>query len=178
MFYGTPLRIMAGVVFTLLLLFAAVGDVRSRRIPNRVVLALGILGLLYSAFAPISLSGALRGLGGAAIGFGLWLPFYVLGWLGAGDVKLFAAAGAWLGPVRTIEGSAIAALLGALLAFLWMLRFRGMRNAVETLGIAATTPSVLTEAPVSQNNARAIPYGVVIAIGAISAGWLPGLLLR
>ncbi len=178
MFYGDPLRMMAGVVFTSLLLLGAVGDVRSRRIPNRVVLALGVIGLLYSATAPLSLSGALRGLGGAATGLGLWLPFYILGWLGAGDVKLFAAAGAWLGPVRTIEASAIAALLGAVLALLWMLRFRGFRNAVETLGIAATLPGVLAERTQALSKAPALPYGVVMAIGAICAGWLPGLLLR
>lgn len=177
MFYGTPLRMAAGAVFTCLLLLGAAGDVRSRRIPNRVVLVLGILGLIYSGVAPLSLWGLLRGFGGAATGLGLWLPFYILGWLGAGDVKLFAAAGAWLGPAKTVEGSAIAALLGALLAFLWMLRFRGFKNAVETLGIAATLPSVLAERTLSPDKARALPYGLAMAIGAICAGWLPGLIL-
>jgi prepilin peptidase CpaA len=160
-----------------MLLVAALGDIRSRRIPNRLVALLAILGIVYSGIAQVSLLGALRGMEGLAVGFACWLPFYALGWLGAGDVKLFAAAGAWLGPARAIEGSLIAALLGALIAILWMLRTRGLRSAVETLGIATALPSVLTESPSPASEAKSLPYGVAIAAGALCAAWLPGLLL-
>jgi prepilin peptidase CpaA len=177
MFAATPVGTLAGVIFTSLLVLAAVADVRTRRIPNALVAALVVLGILYSATNPVSFSGAVRGVEGVATGLACWLPFYVLGWLGAGDVKLFAAAGAWLGPARAVEGSIIAALLGALLAFMWMLRSRGVRNAVETLGIAATLPKMLSEPAGSANQVRSLPYGVVIAAGAIYAAWVPGLLL-
>lgn len=177
MFAATPLGILAGIVFTSLLLFAALGDLRTRRIPNRLVLAIAVLGIIYSAIVPPSLWGAARGLGGAATGLACWLPFYAMGWLGGGDVKLFAAAGAWLGPMKAIEGSLIAALIGAILALLWMLRVRGIRNAVETLGIAATLPSVLSESSTLANSPRSLPYGVAMAAGALCAAWIPGLLL-
>jgi prepilin peptidase CpaA len=100
-----------------------------------------------------------------------------MGWLGGGDVKLFAAAGAWLGPMKAVEGSLIAALVGAVLALLWMFRVRGFRNAVDTLGIATTLPSVLTEPSTLANSPRSLPYGVAMAVGALCAAWIPGLLL-
>jgi prepilin peptidase CpaA len=174
----TPLGMLAGAVFTLLLLLAALGDVRSRRIPNRLVLGTTLIGILYSAIVLGPLWGTLKGVEGFFTGLAFWLPFYVLGWLGAGDVKLVAAAGAWLGPREVVEGSLIAALLGALLAFLWMLRSRGLRNSVETLGVAATLPSVLTQSPSAADRVRLLPYSVPIAVGALCAAWVPGLLIR
>jgi len=174
-FAKTPLGVLAGIVFTSLLVLAAIGDVRTRRIPNKLIVVLAVLGLLYSATNPVSISGAARGIEGLATGLACWLPFYVLGWLGAGDVKLFAAAGAWLGPARAVEGSLIAALLGAVLALMWMLRSRGLRNAVETLGIAATLPGVLAESPAGAGQPRSLPYGLAMAAGAIYAAWVPGL---
>lgn len=176
MFAASPLNMMAGAVFSVLVMLAAVGDIRRRRIPNVLVAALAVLGLVYSSLVPPSFGGALRGLEGLMIGLICWLPFYVLGWLGAGDVKLSAAVGAWLGPGRSIEASLIAALFGAVLAVVWMLRARGVRNAVETLGIAATLPSVLADAPASNTKARSLPYGVSIALGALCVAWIPGLL--
>ena len=178
MFVMTPLGIVAGSIFTLLLVFAAIGDVRTRRIPNRLVVGMTVIGILYSAIVTGPLWGTLKGIEGFFAGMAFWLAFYVLGWLGAGDVKLVAAAGAWLGPREVIEGSLIAALLGAILAVLWMLRSQGIRRGVETLGVAVTLPSVLTETPKSADRIRSLPYSVPIALGALCAAWAPGLLIR
>jgi prepilin peptidase CpaA len=174
----TPLGMLAGAVFTLLLLLAALGDVRTRRIPNRLVVTTALMGILYSTVTVGPLWGPLKGIEGLVAGLAFWLPFYALGWLGAGDVKLVAAAGAWLGPREVVEGSLIAALLGAVLALLWMLRSRGLRRAVETLGVATTLPSVLTNTRSSSDHVRSLPYSVPIAVGALCAAWLPGLLIR
>ena len=177
MFVGSRSGLLAGAVFSALMVMAALGDVRTRRIPNRLVVAVAVLGLMYSGLVPPSFSGALKGVEGLATGLACWLPFYALGWLGAGDVKLFAAAGAWLGPMRAVEASLIAALLGAILAVLWMLRARGVRHSVETLGIAVTMPRILAEGPSTADRIRSLPYGVAMAAGALAAAWVPGLLL-
>ncbi len=176
MFAASPLGFLAGAVFSVLLLLAAVEDVRSRRIPNVLIAPLAVLGLVYSGLMPPSLGGALRGIEGLLTGLICWLPFYVFGWLGAGDVKMFAAAGAWLGPMRAVEGTFIAALLGAVVALLWMFRARGVKNSLETLGIATTLPVVLAETASSNTKARSLPYGVPMAAGALFAAWMPGLL--
>ena len=171
MFAGTPLGILAGLVFTLLLAGAAVGDVRIRRIPNRLVAVIALLGICYSVVVAPWLPGSLRSVEGLATGLACWLPLYLFGWLGAGDVKLVAAAGAWLGPARTLEGSLLAAGLGALLALIWMVRSSGFKHVAETLGIATTLPSALTSAANPERPVRSLPYGVAIAAGAILAAW-------
>lgn len=168
---------MAGGVFTTLLVAAAIGDIRTRRIPNRLVAILAALGIAFSVWSVPIVPGVLRGIGGFAVGLACWLPFYLLGWLGAGDVKLFAAAGAWLGPMGALEGALIAALLGAGLALAWMLRSQGVRNVLVTLGMAAASPGLLSPSGGTATTRRTMPYGVAIALGALCAGWLPGLLL-
>ncbi len=169
--------VIAGAVYTLLLLTAAVGDMRKRRIPNRLVAVLAALGLGYAIVVTPTLTGAFGSLEGLLTGLVLWLPFYVFGWLGAGDVKLYAAAGAWLGPLHTLEGALIAAVAGAGLALVWMVRSYGARNAAVTLAIAAARPSLLASDTGGPNMKKTLPYGVALAIGAIVAGWAPGLLL-
>ena len=172
MFVATPLGMLAVFAFSSLLMVAAIGDVRTRRIPNRLVALIAVVGICWSVVAMPLLPGALRSLEGLGIGLACWLPLYLFGWLGAGDVKLFAAAGAWLGPAGALEGSLIAAVLGALLALIWMLRSTGVRNVFQTLGLATTLPSVLTTPADPQKAARSLPYGVPISAGAICAAWL------
>ena len=174
-FTESPFGIVAGALFTVILVVAAIGDFRTRRIPNRLVALLAVLGLAYSIAAQPVLSGALRGVEGLLLGLVCWLPFYVLGWLGAGDVKLFAAAGAWLGPVGAVEGALVGACAGALLALVWMIRSRGVKRTTEMLGMAAGSPSLLS--PGEKDSRRStLPYGIAIAFGAIWAGWLPRML--
>lgn len=166
---------LGGIVFTAILVWAAFGDFRHRRIPNRLVGILAVLGMLFSVVREPVLPGILSGGGGLLVGLACWLPFYALGWLGAGDVKLFAAAGAWLGPARAAEGAVIGALFGAILSLLWMMKSRGVRETVQTLGMAAGSPELLS--PEETRLRSSLPYGVAIAAGAIYAGWLPRLLL-
>ena len=121
--------------------------------------------------------GALHGIEGLFVGLACWLPFYALGWLGAGDVKLFAAAGAWLGPMKSLEGAFIGAMMGAVLAVLWMLRNKGVRDSLQTLGMAAGSPGLLASASGEDQTRSTLPYGIAIAFGALYAAWVPGLLL-
>lgn len=173
---SSPVTLGATLLFAALLALAAASDWRSRRIPNRLVIALALSGVACSIATSPSALGALgRSGGGIAVGLALWFPFYALRWMGAGDVKLFAAAGAWLGPERALVGSLLAALLGGLLGALWMLRTHGARDAALRMAVGATVPG-LGFAPVDARSQRAIPYGVSLAIGAFAAAWLPPLL--
>lgn len=172
-FSGTPFGVVAGTTYTVLLLVAALSDLRTRRIPNTLVVVLAVTGLGFSVLhAPLA-EGALRGGGGLALGLVLWLPFYVLGWLGAGDVKMFAAAGSWLGPARTLESAAIAALVGAVLAVVWIVRNHGAKRAIETVWLATAAPAVLAASTASARSARSLPYGVALAVGALIGAWTP-----
>ena len=162
-------------MFSAILVAAAIGDLRTRRIPNKLVAVLALLGIAYSVARAPDISGLSHAGGGLLAGLACWLPFYAFGWLGAGDVKLYAAAGAWLGPARAAEGALIGALFGALLALAWMAKSHGMKGAAQTLGMAAATPEMLTPSAGSSKRST-LPYGVAIAFGALWAGWMPRIL--
>ena len=175
-FEGASMALAAGIVFTAILVMAAIGDLRTRRIPNRLVAVLAVAGIAYSvARAPV-MTGFLQAGGGMAAGLACWLPFYMLGWLGAGDVKLYAAAGSWLGPARAVEGAVMGALFGALLSLLWMVKSQGIRNVAHTLGMAAATPDLLAPDSDQARKRSTMPYAVALAFGAIWAGWMPRIL--
>jgi len=103
----------------LLLVLAARTDLRSGRIPNQISLTLIALGLLRGLVAwlggapgdPMRL--ALLGL---ATGLALTIVFFLLGALGAGDVKLMAGVGAWVGPVLALQIFAVTALVAMAIA--------------------------------------------------------------
>ena len=109
-----PAAMLAG------LLGAAVWhDVRTRRIPNRLVLGGAVAGLAFQALLPAGAGlfttpfgalGLLDGLAGLGLGLALLLPMYMLGAMGAGDVKLMAMCGAFLGP-RDVLGAALLTLM-------------------------------------------------------------------
>lgn len=175
-FEGAPLGWLAGIVFTAILVVAAIGDLRTRRIPNGLVAILALLGVAFSVARFPVVQGLSQAGGGVAVGLACWLPFYLMGWLGAGDVKLYAAAGAWLGPARAVEGALVGALFGAVLAIIWMVKSHGMKSTVQTLGIAVGTPEVLSPSDSSAHKRSMLPYGVAIAVGGLWAGWMPRLL--
>src|SRR4051812_22885531 len=84
-----------------LLCWAAVHDVRTRRIPNVLNLVLFLTGLGVSVAGLWKVNGAQAGLGALA-GLALTLPLFLIGAVGGGDVKMLTALGAWLGPVGVL----------------------------------------------------------------------------
>jgi prepilin peptidase CpaA len=127
-----------------LLSWAAVHDLRTRRIPNLLNLVLFLTGLgLSFADGMWKVSPSQAGLG-ALVGFGLTLPLFLIGAVGGGDVKLLTALGTWLGPG------------GVLLVFL----------ARAVIGL----PIILTQA-VSQGRLRILFRNTaMLAMGAAHAG--------
>jgi len=88
------------ILFMTLLFSAALSDLRERIIPNSLIvlgLTLGLgLALVHPEFT------LLESLAGAGLGLFVFLPFYLLRWMGGGDVKLFAVLGAYAGHVSLI----------------------------------------------------------------------------
>lgn len=120
-------------VFTIALI-ATVTDLRCRRIPNALTFTGALLGFVYS-FATDGGAGAVASLEGWALGLVLWLPFYALGGMGAGDVKLLACVGAWMGPAGVVRVAIYASLAGGALALVVAMRHRYLRRALENIWI-------------------------------------------
>ena len=161
----------------MLLVTACVTDVRWRRIPNALVLTLALTGLAYSVWIDPWFPGLGRAAGGLALGFAIWIVFFVIGAIGAGDVKLFAAAGTWLGPAATWRAALVAAALGGVLAVAMLLRERRTRAGFERvlLSVSTRSLSVLSPEPTASQT-RQLPYGVALACGALIVAWIPGVL--
>jgi prepilin peptidase CpaA len=87
-------------------------DLRDHRIPNMIALSAALVGVCAHLYLA-GLDGAGFALGGLAVGMGLLLPFYALGGMGAGDVKLMAGIGAFLGPQQTLLAVGLTLVFGA-----------------------------------------------------------------
>src|SRR5215472_8664356 len=97
-------------VLILLVISAAWSDLRTRHIPNWIPVAGAALGFGLHVWND-GLVGAFTSLGGAALGLGVFLPLYILGGMGAGDVKLFSAVGALVGPQALVVVFVLTGLL-------------------------------------------------------------------
>ena len=161
--------VLGGAAFLALLLAVCLRDVQVRRIPNRLVVALAVGGLASTTLA-FGMHGLTRSLLCLAIGFAIWIPFYALRMLGAGDVKLFAAAAAWLSPAQVLNAALLAAFAGGLLSIIWLVRELGVGMVVMRLlhiasrGVLGGTVA-LPEVAKGGSAARRLPYGVAMATG-------------
>ncbi len=109
------------------LLMMAIGwDVKTHRIPNVLVLVGLALGLLISTWpGGIGFSHALYG---GLAGLAVYLPLYMLRILGAGDVKLMSAVGAFVGFPDVMAVALITALVGLILSVLIAIRYRQLQQ--------------------------------------------------
>ncbi len=175
MFAGSAAGYAGGAVFLALLGAACASDLRTRRIPNRIVLVLLVAGFAFGQLIEPGLAGLGRAAGGALVGLAIWFPFWLLRMLGAGDVKLFAAGASWLGAKVAVEAALLTGLTGGVIALLFMLAGQGFSFTALRLSHAVFQPGTLRDAPVARG--RTLPYGVAVAAGLLLAAVFPGLLL-
>ncbi|CAK0747477.1 prepilin peptidase CpaA [Azospirillaceae bacterium] len=125
----------------LLLIMAAVHDLRRFLISNKICLALAILFIPYALLAwPATTSGwhILTGLAVLVGGVGL----FAAGWIGGGDVKLLAAATLWLGPEHLSELLLLTASVGGIVALATLAATRNPRAPIP-YGVAISAAALL-----------------------------------
>jgi prepilin peptidase CpaA len=177
MFRSSTFEMTAGVVYLLLLVWAGATDVRSRCIPNYLVIATAGLGIAYAVGHAGWLPGMRSALMGIGLGLVIWLPCYAMRLMGAGDVKFFAAASSWLGPLLVFHAALLSALFGGVLAVGWMIRSRarhrdGMGAVIGSEADARGGAD--SGAPVRVRST--LPYGVAMAAGIGVVAWFPSIL--
>lgn len=163
-------------VLVALLLAAALIDYRSLRIPNWLTLGGMVLGLaLSTALVRPAYSGLLAGLGGIAVGMLVFLPLYAIRVLGAGDVKLMGAVGAFLGTADTLRALLFVAIAGGIAAVAVAVRRRALRRLVGNLSQATVQmmafATVGGERPgdaIAAHSVGKLPYGISICAGTIA----------
>ena len=156
-------------------LAAVVCDLRTRRIPN--VLTLGGAALALAAgLTAGGTSGLAQAVGGWLLGAILFFPFFALGGMGAGDVKLIAALGAWLGPVNAVWLAIFSSMAGGAIGLLVALSAGYLRQAATNIWLMLLHWRTAGLSPVPgitlrETTAPRLAYALPIMIGVVLTLW-------
>jgi prepilin peptidase CpaA len=150
----------------------AISDLYARRVPNSwLLIALGLGSLLFCTEWAFGRSGApWPALIGLITGLLVLLPFYVIHWMGAGDVKLFATLGFLLGSKALLPIWIIASVLaGAHSIYLLLSNYR-VRHAMQSAPQDNALRALATE-----RARRGTPYAAFLSAGALITSFIPSL---
>ncbi len=173
------------ILLSLVLLTACATDLSAQRIPNwltypAMCLALALHGLWGGA------EGLLFSLSGLGAGLGLMLLPFLMGVMGAGDVKLLAAAGAFIGARGALSAFVLTSLLGGVYALVVLafhrralaVRLRALKDAAM---VAAAGGGLSLALPADGARLPRLCYGLAIAAGCWArmalAVYMPGAFL-
>ena len=159
----------------LMLVLAAAIDLRSRRIPNALTGMLALLGLMQSFTAAHTVT-PWQSILGLLTGAALVLPLFALRAVGGGDLKLMAAAGAWLGPMLVFQVFVLRTILAMLVVLATSAaqgRLRALWNNtvlltahiahVNQLGVDHTAATAQAHSTID----RPLPYAVPMFVATI-----------
>jgi prepilin peptidase CpaA len=151
-------------------------DVPTRRIPNWLTFGGAIAAFSFALLVAGPQACGQSVLGWAA-GLAIFLPLFLLGGMGAGDVKLLACVGAWLGAPLAMWTALYAALAGGLLAIVVALANGYLRTALDNLYLLVSHFRVVGVRPhpeltLARSSGPRLPYAVPIAAGVAAALWL------
>ncbi len=153
------------------LVVAAAIDGWKLKVPNWITFPLVIAGVAYNVVS-FGWPGLGLSLVGAGVGLALLLPAYAVGGMGAGDVKLLAGVGAWVGPMVTLYAFCVSAIFGGIIAVAMVLAGRNWRrhfrqfwaicNEFVTVGDPGKLSAIAAE---RKSSMMLLPYGIPIALG-------------
>jgi prepilin peptidase CpaA len=181
-----PLSLPTAVVVVAALI-AAVTDLTRFKVYNVLTLPLLITGLVYHGMAD-GPGGLALSVIGMLLGAAILLVFYIMGGMGAGDVKLMAALGAWLGMPAVLYVFLASALAAGVYALVLMLAMGSAREVLVNLQIMwqrvvtvgrhlVAEDRVESEVNRPDRRRRVIPFAAMIAVGVVTLvviSWLGG----
>ncbi|OEF96200.1 A24 family peptidase [Desulfuribacillus alkaliarsenatis] len=164
-------------VLIITLVICVVTDIRSRKIYNKVLLPALIITLIIH-IVMTGWEGLTFALMGLFTGLLILIIPYMMGGIGAGDVKLLALIGAIKGVSFVINTALFMAIFGAIIAIMIMLFRKGFVQRLKAIGYFIGSLRLGLKTPIwvnRKNHQLTYPYGVAIALGAIISlfgnGW-------
>jgi len=151
-------------------------DVRTRRIPNSLTFPAAALGLVAASVLHGG-PGLASSVAGLLVGLAIFFPLFLLKGLGAGDVKLMGALGAWLGTSMMFGVAYYTSLAGGILALVLIARHRYAGQAAQNLWLLLSHWRVFGIRPLDAltletSGGPKLPYALPIAAGVVLARWL------
>jgi len=166
-----------------ILIVAAVIDGWILKVPNWLTLPLVFAGWTAGAYCG-GLGGLAGSVAGTLVGLGLLLPAYAIGGMGAGDVKLMAGIGAWIGATATFYAFCVSAVVGGVIAVAMVLVRRRWRHHVQQFFkmvdeiLVIRNPEALSAIAAQRKGTMLLlPYGIPIALGTIAYFFWNGMLI-
>ncbi|MDN3019728.1 prepilin peptidase [Paenibacillus sp. BSR1-1] len=157
------------IVLVTILLISFITDIKSRKILNSVTFP----SILFSFFYNLSskgIEGFLFSGKGFLVGLCLLIIPYLLGGMGAGDVKLMAAIGALMGTSFVFYSFIYTALIGGVIALLLIIKTNGLRNTIKlfffnVVFLRSNIGSIMLTK--NKESSISFPYGVAIVLGTL-----------
>lgn len=155
---------------------ACAWDLRTRRIPQVLTLGGALAGFVFHT-ASGGWNAGVASAAGWIVGLAIFFLPFALGGLGAGDVKLLGAIGAWLGPMNAVWVGLYAGVAGGILALFVALTRGYLFQAVGNVGVMLAYWRLHGVKPLpamTLEHARGprLAYAVPILAGTVAALWL------
>ena len=168
----TALHIFVGT----LLAIACISDLRTRRIPNVLTFTAAGLALVFHVVTG-GWSAAGTSLAGLLVGGALFFPMFALRGMGAGDVKLLAAVGAWIGPGQIVFVALATSIVGGLIGLVVAIGHGYLKAAVSNLWLLLMHWRVwglrpLSEVSLEGSSGPRLAYALPIFAGLVTTLWL------
>jgi prepilin peptidase CpaA len=168
---------------TITLVVAAYIDGKQLKVPNWITFPMIASGWVFN-LAMFGWEGLGISLLGTVVGLALLMPAYAIGGMGAGDVKLLAGVGAWMGSSVTFYAFCASAIIGGVIALGMIVyrkawshhksQFLTILNEITTVG---SPTELATIAAARKSSMLLLPYGIPIAIGTIAYLFWTGMLV-
>lgn len=160
-----------------LLLLALINDLKTMRIPNWLTASFFAAGCCYQ-FAANGVEGGWFALLGALSGFVPLMVLYLFKGIGAGDVKLFAALGAWIGTAAVMEVLMYAILYGGAAGLVLLFFHRPFGRRLLTGFTAFLVPGFLSGREVLHSwtkDGLRFPFMIAVVPAALTSWWMTGV---
>jgi prepilin peptidase CpaA len=170
--YVDSIQVTKILLLTGLVMFCSVTDLRTRRIPNAVLLPALMTALFLNSVGG-GLAGLVDSIAGLALGLLMLMPLHVLGRMGAGDIKLLGVVGSVLGAWGAIVAGLATMMAGGILAVLyivWSVTKPDLVSRTSDLVQRITGKAAVPDDLATWQNARTaeIPYAVAVAAGTFA----------
>ncbi|HLO12994.1 MAG TPA: prepilin peptidase [Pseudoneobacillus sp.] len=159
------------ILLILLLIICVITDLKERKIYNKILLPIFLIAITYS-FISSGWSGLITSILASFVGLSILLIPYLMGGMGAGDVKLLAVIGALKGIGFVLMTSLYMALIGGIIGLFILLFHKGLVARIKQIFYFFTIRPQGVKIPILLDKealSTTYPYGVAIALGAVGA---------